>query len=192
MILARIGTASSASNSKRRAQRYSEVDASVIRILMRNTPGMPRWALPVTRYLTSDSGPSARLAGSLARRRSEKPRPCHVGSAARSLVNVSKRFCWSVSPVRLRNGATPTAMLDSRHGHGIAARSAFGAPNRSPSRRNDRAGAYRGATACRAAQEFVVRGRIFRRLMDENSVRHAESANLLEKWMNLGAVGRRA
>src|SRR5438067_12665436 len=167
MILACIGTASSASNSKRRAQRYSEVDASVIRTLMRSIPGLARWALPVTKYLTSDAGPSARLAGSLARRRSEKPRPCQVRPAARSLVNVSKRFCWAVSPVRLRNGATPTAMLDSRHGHGNTARSAFGAPNRSPSRGDDRAGAYRGAAVCCGAQEFVVQGRILRRLMRE-------------------------
>jgi hypothetical protein len=104
----------------------------------------------------------------LAKLRSEKPRPRRVRSAARSLANASKRFCWSLSPVRLRNGVTPTAMLDSRHGHDIAVRSAFGVPNAPPPRRgDDRAGAYRGAAACRAAQEFVMQVRILRRLMGE-------------------------
>jgi len=187
MILACTGAASSASNSNRRAQRYSEVAASVIRTLMRSIPGVPRWALPVTKYLTSASGCSVGLAGSLARRRSEKPRPWWVRSAARLLVNASKRFSCSVSPVRFRNGATPTAMLDSKHRHGIASRSVFGAPNApSPRCGDDRAAACQGA----AAPEFFVWEGIFRRLI-ARSVRHAESANPLEKWMNLGAVGRR-
>jgi hypothetical protein len=108
------------------------------------------------------------MAGALAKRRSERPRPYRVRSAARSLVNASKRFSWSVSPVRLRNGATPTAMLDSKHGHGIAARSPFGVPNAPPPRRgDDRAGAYRGAAARCATQWFVMQGKILRRLMGE-------------------------
>src|SRR5260370_34315998 len=87
---------------------------------------------------------------------------------ARLLVNASKRFSWSASPVRLRNGATPTAMLDSKQGHGIAARSAFGAPKAPPPRcGDDRAGRYRAAAACSVAREFFVWGRGFRRLMGE-------------------------
>ena len=191
MIFACAGTASSAPNSKRRAQRYSEVAASVIRTLMRSIPGLA--ALGAARYkiFNVGSGRSAGLAGSSAKRRSEKPRPCRVRSAARSLVNASKRFSWSASPVRLRNGATPTAMLDSKQRHGIAARSAFGAPNAPPSRRgDDRAGAYRGAVVCCAAREFFVEEG-FSTAHRRDSVRHAESANFFEKRMNLGAVGRR-
>lgn len=167
MILACIGLASSSANSNRRAQRYSEVAALVIRTLMRSIPGPPRWALPVTEYLDSDSDRAAVSAGSLAKRRSEKPRPCRVRSAARSFVNASKSLSWSVSPVRLRKAATPTAMLDSKHGHGIAARSALDAPIAPPPRCGDgRAGAYRGAAAFTAG-EFFAEARISRRPMSE-------------------------
>src|SRR5580704_9901979 len=120
-------------------------------------PGTSALGAARYKYLTSDSGCSAGLAGSLAKGRNEKPRPCRVRSAARSLVNASRRSSWSASPVRLRNRATPTAMLDSKHGHGIAARSALGAPNAPPSRRrDDRAGRYRAAVVYSAAREFFV------------------------------------
>jgi hypothetical protein len=47
----------------------------------------------------------------------ERPRQCRNRSVTRRSVKPSTRSCLSASPVRLRNGTTPTTMSGSRHGH---------------------------------------------------------------------------
>src|SRR5262245_63126279 len=91
-----------------------------VRMLTRSIPWrLPRWILPETTYLSSDEFGGARLGvqrGPRAIQANEKPRQRRKRSVTRRSVKPSTRHCCLVSPVRLRNGATATAMLGSRQG----------------------------------------------------------------------------
>src|ERR1700719_3461085 len=90
-------------------------------MLARSVPReLPCWILPDTTYLSSEGfgderfGLQRRSTGS---QENEKPRQWRNRSVRRRSVKPSTRHCCSGLPVRLRNGATATAMLGSRQGH---------------------------------------------------------------------------
>src|SRR6516164_2478599 len=90
-------------------------------MLARSIPwGPPRWTLPETTYLSSDGfgierfEVQRRSPGSQA---NEKPRQRRNSSMTRWWVRSSTRICCLGSPVRLRKGATATAVLGRRHDH---------------------------------------------------------------------------
>jgi len=89
-------------------------------MLTRSIRGRLRRTLPVTKYLSSAGFGVAILAaqcGSSAAQASEKPRQRRNRSVTRRSVKPSTRDCCPASPVKFRNGITPTAMLGGTQGH---------------------------------------------------------------------------
>jgi hypothetical protein len=81
---------------------------------------LPCWILPETTYLSSDGFGGERLsaqARSPGSQQNEKPRQRRNNSVTRRSVKLSTKKFRMRSPVRLRVGATATAMLGNRHGH---------------------------------------------------------------------------
>ena len=103
---------------------------------------------------------------SSATRASASPRPWCRRSVTRSSVKASTRYCWRWSPVRLRTGATATAIFGSTQGHSGPAFLAIGAKCRwiaglagSPARAFGKAAVSRSGISAAAAGGGTLTGR---------------------------------